>query len=164
MKPTTSTRFGSAVLSFPSETEILITRAFDAPAELVFDAWTTPEVITRWWAGDRGEVTQIQIDLRVGGRWRWVMVARGGFEVAFHGEFREIARPHRLVRTEVFELQPEDEALSTITLEQSRAVTTMRIRIEYPNQQVRDATVASGMESGLQVAFDHLEELIALHP
>jgi hypothetical protein len=64
----------------------------------------------------------------------------------------------------VFELQPEDEALSTITLEQSRAVTTMRIRIEYPNQQVRDATVASGMESGLQVAFDHLEELIALHP
>jgi uncharacterized protein YndB with AHSA1/START domain len=164
MNPVNGTRPGSAVLTFPSETEILVSRAFDAPAALVFDAWTTPEVIKRWWAGDRGEVTEAQVDLRVGGRWRWVMVAHGGFEVAFHGVYREIVRPHRLVRTEVFELQPEDEALSSVTFEQSLSVTTMHICIRYPNRQVRDATIASGMEGGLQVAFDFLEKVIAPGP
>jgi len=75
-----------AEVSLPSDTEILITREFDAPRHLVYRAWTTPELITRWWAGDHGEVTSVEVDLRVGGAWRYVMKATGGFEVGFHGE------------------------------------------------------------------------------
>ena len=150
MNNTIGNRHGSAVVTLPSDDEILITREFDAPAELVFDAWTTPDLVKRWWAGDRGVVTEAQIDLRVGGRWRWVMVANGGFEVAFSGEYREIDRPHRLVRTEVFELVPDAEGLSTTTFEESDGVTTMRILTRYPSQEHRDAAIASGMEGGLQ--------------
>ena len=99
MSNSIGSRYGSAVFTLPSDQEILVTRVFDAPAELVFDAWTTSDLVKRWWAGDRGEVREAQIDLRIGGRWRWVMIANGGFEVAFRGEYREIDRPHRLVRT-----------------------------------------------------------------
>src|ERR1700722_3815482 len=138
-------RHGSAVVTLPSDEEILITRVFDAPAAIVFDAWTMPEIVKRWWAGDRGEVTDAQIDLRVGGRWRWVMTASGGFEVAFSGAYREIDRPHRLVRTEVFELVPDAEAMSTTTFEEANGVTTMRILARYPSREYRDAAIASGM-------------------
>ena len=123
-------------------------------------AWTTPEIVQRWWAGDRGEVTEAQIDLRIGGRWRWVMTANGGFEVAFSGEYREIDRPHRVVRTEVFELVPDVEAVSTMTFEESDGVTTMKILSRYPSREYRDATIASGMEGGLQTSLNHLEELV----
>ena len=160
MNNTIGNRHGSAVVALPSDNEILITRVFDAPAELVFEAWTKPEIVRRWWAGDRGQVTDAQVDLRVGGRWRWVMTANGGFEVAFSGEYREIDRPNRLVRTEVFELIPDAPAVSTTTFEEADGVTTTRILIRYPSQQHRDAAIASGMEGGLQVALDHLEELV----
>jgi uncharacterized protein YndB with AHSA1/START domain len=160
MNNTIGNRRGSAVFTLPSDTEILITREFDAPAELVFDAWTTPELVKRWWAGDRGVVTEAQIDLRVGGRWRWVMTANGGFEVAFSGEYREIDRPHRLVRTEVFELFPDAAAVSTLTFEESNGVTTLKILALYPSQEHRDAAIASGMEGGLQTSLNELEELV----
>jgi uncharacterized protein YndB with AHSA1/START domain len=160
MSKTIRNRHGSAVVTLPTDEEILITRVFDAPAALLFDAWTTPEIVTRWWAGDRGEVTEAQIDLRVGGRWRWVMTANGGFEVAFSGEYRRIDRPHCVVRTEVFELVPDAEAVSTMTFEESGGVTTMKILIRYPSQEHRDATIASGMEGGLQSSLDDLEELV----
>jgi len=160
MSNSIGSRDGSAVVTLPSDQEILITRAFDAPAELVFDAWTTPELVKRWWAGDRGEVTEAEIDLRIGGRWRWVMVANGGFEVAFRGEYREIDRPRRLVRTEIFEMFPESEALSTVTLEESDGVTTLRILGWYPTKDIRDAALASGMEAGLQTSLDALEGLV----
>lgn len=153
-------RHGSAVVSVPSDDEIQIIRAFDAPAGLVFDAWTTPDIVKRWWAGDRGEVTAAQVDLRIGGRWRWVMTANGGFEVAFSGEYREIDRPNLVVRTEVFELVPDAEAVSTTTFVEADGVTTMTILIRYPSREQRDEALASGMEGGLQVAFDHLEELV----
>ena len=78
---TTSNR---AVVTLPEPTQILITREFDAPRHLVYRAWTTPELIKRWWSGERGEVTSAEVDLRVGGTWRYVMIANGGFEVAFH--------------------------------------------------------------------------------
>src|SRR3954454_15924960 len=107
---TTST----ATVTLPSDTEILITRRFNAPRHLVYRAWTTPELIRRWWHAERGEVTDIQVDLRVGGRWRYVMLARGGFEVAFHGEYREIVPDSRLVTTEIYEGAPDSgEALTT---------------------------------------------------
>jgi len=160
MNNTIGNRHGSAAVALPSDNEILITRVFDAPAELVFEAWTKPEIVRRWWAGDRGQVTDAQVDLRVGGRWRWVMTANGGFEVAFSGEYREIDRPNRLVRTEVFELIPDAPAVSTTTFEETDGVTTLKILIRYPSQEHRDAAIASGMEGGLQTAFDHLEELV----
>src|ERR1700694_1102683 len=84
---------GTAVVTLPTDTEILITREFDAPKHLVFKAWTTSELSKRWWSGDRGEVTIAEIDLRVGGTWRYVMTAQGGFEGAFHGEDRGVV-PH----------------------------------------------------------------------
>ncbi len=96
----------------------------------------------------------------MGGRWRWVLVANGGFEVAFSGEYREIDRPHRLVRTEVFELVPDAEAMSTTTLEEADGVTTMRILARYPSRELRDAAIASGMERGLQSSFDSLEGVL----
>lgn len=159
MSNTIGNRHGSAVFTLPSDTEILITREFDASADLLFRAWTTPELVMRWWAGTRGEVTSAQIDLRVGGAWRWVMTANGGFEVAFSGEYREIHRPLRLVRTEIFELAPDSEALSTLTLEESSGVTTLTILVRYPNMSHRDAAIASGMEGGLQTSLDELEQL-----
>ena len=83
---------GTARVTLPSDTQILITREFDAPRQLVYKAYTTPELIKRWWSGDRGVVTSVDVDLRVGGTWRYVMTANEGFEVAFHGEFDEF--PH----------------------------------------------------------------------
>src|SRR6202171_5186668 len=106
---------GTAKVTLPTDTQILITREFDAPRHLVYRAWTTPELIKRWWSGDRGEVTSADVDLRVGGTWRYVMTANGGFEVAFHGEFRELVTNERIVSTEVFEGMPDAEALTTNT-------------------------------------------------
>ncbi len=160
MNDTIGNRHSSAVVTLPSENEILITREFDAPVGLVFEAWTTPDLVKRWWAGGRGEVTDAQIDLRVGGGWRWVMTANGGFEVAFSGEYMEIDPPHRLVRTEVFEMVPDVEAMSTITFDEANGVTTLRILGRYPSLEHRDAVLASGMEAGLQTSLNDLEDLV----
>jgi uncharacterized protein YndB with AHSA1/START domain len=97
---------GTATVSLPTDQEILVTREFDAPRRLVYEAWTTPALVKRWWSGRRGVVTSIEIDLRVGGAWRYVMIANDGFEVAFHGEYREIVRDERIVYTEVFGAGP----------------------------------------------------------
>jgi uncharacterized protein YndB with AHSA1/START domain len=160
MNSSIGNRHGTAIFTLPSDNEILVTREFDAPADLVFDAWTTPDLVKRWWAGDRGQVTEAQIDLRVGGGWRWVMTANGGFEVAFSGVYREIDRPHRLVRTEIFEMFPDAVALSTITFDESDGVTTLKILGHYPTKDIRDAAIASGMEGGLQTSLDELEMLV----
>src|SRR5918999_4921996 len=96
-----------AKVTLPADDQILITREFDAPKDLVFKAFTTPDLVKRWWHAKRGEMTLADIDLRVGGRWRWVMTTHdGGFEVAFHGTYREIVPNERLVYTEVFEGAP----------------------------------------------------------
>ena len=109
---------GTAVVTLPTETQILITREFDAPRHLVYRAYTTPELIKRWWSGNRGKVTSAEVDLRVGGAWRYVMTANEGFEVAFHGEFREIVPNQRIVSTEVYEGMPDGEALDTTTFDE----------------------------------------------
>jgi uncharacterized protein YndB with AHSA1/START domain len=155
------THSGKAVVTLPTDTQILITREFDAPRHLVFRAYTTPELIRRWWSGDRGEVTSAEVDLRVGGRWRYVMIANEGFEVAFHGEYREIVPDDRLVSTEVFEGAPDAEALDTLTLTERDGRTTMTILAEHWTREQRDAVLATGMEEGLQEALDDLEEVSA---
>ena len=97
---------GAAVVTLPTSTQILITREFDAPRHLLYKAWTTPELIKRWWHANRGEVTQAHVDLRVGGTWRWVMQTHGGYECAFHGEYREIVPNERMVYTEDSRARP----------------------------------------------------------
>ena len=117
---------GTAKVTLPTDEQILITREFDAPKELVYKAWTTPELVKRWWTAKRGEMTVCEIDLRVGGKWRYVMVTdEGGFEVGFHGEYREIVPNERIVSTEVYEGMPDAEAVNTMTLTEADGRTTL---------------------------------------
>lgn len=153
------TTSGTAVVSLPTDTQILITREFDAPRHLVYRAWTTPELIKRWWTGDRGEATLAEVDLRVGGRWRYVMIANGGFEVAFHGEYLELVPDERIVSTEVYEGAPDAQAVNTLTLTEEAGRTKLTLLVQHSSQEDRDAHVNSGMEGGMQEALDHLEEL-----
>ena len=150
---------GTATVTLPGDEQILITRVFDAPRHLVFRAYTTPELVERWWAGDRGTVTSIEIDLRVGGRWRYVMEALGGFEVAFHGEYREVVPDERLVQTEVYEGMPDGEALDTVTFTEEDGRTTLTVLVQHSCREHRDAHIESGMEGGMQEAMDKLEQV-----
>jgi uncharacterized protein YndB with AHSA1/START domain len=159
MEMTAMTSSGAAVVTLPADTQILITREFDAPRRLVYRAWTTPELIKRWWAGNRGKVTSVEVDLRPGGSWRYVMTANGGFEVAFHGEYQEIVPDERIVSTEVFEGMPDAAALSTATFTEQDGRTTLSLLVQHQSKENRDAHVNSGMEAGLQESMSHLEEV-----
>src|SRR5438309_10503623 len=140
------TSSGTAVVTLPTDTQIEITRTFDAPRHLVYKAYTTPELIKRWWGGDRGDVTLAEVDLRVGGKWRYVMTANGGYEVGFHGVYREIVPNERLVFTETFEGMPEGEALNIVTFDDENGRTLLKNVSEYPSKEIRDAVIDSGME------------------
>ncbi len=153
------TSSGSAKVTLPSDDQIVITREFDAPRELVFKAWTTPELVARWWSGERGKVTSVDLDLRVGGTWRYVMEANEGFEVAFHGEYREIVPSERLVCTEVYEGMPEGEAVDTLTLTEEGGRTQLHMLVQHSCKEHRDAHINSGMEDGMQEAMDALERV-----
>jgi uncharacterized protein YndB with AHSA1/START domain len=150
---------GTATVTLPADEQILITREFDAPRHLVYKAWTTPELVRRWWSGQRGEMTVCEIDLRVGGTWRYAMVANEGFEVAFHGEYREIVPNERLVSTEVYEAFPDGEALDTLTLTEADGRTTLTVLVEHQSKEHRDMHIESGMEGGMQEAMDLLEQI-----
>jgi len=150
---------GTAVVTLPTDTTILITREFAAPRHLVYRAWTTPELVKRWWSGNRGKVTSAEVDLRVGGTWRWVMVTDHGFEVAFHGVYRELKTNERIVCTEVYEGFPDGEAVNTITFTEVNGRTTLTVLVEHSCQEHRDGHINSGMEGGMQEAMDHLEQV-----
>src|SRR5688500_16761931 len=159
------TSSGTATVTLPAETQILITREFDAPKHLVYKAVTTPELVKRWWNAKRGEVTVAEIDLRVGGTWRYAMSTPEGFEVAFHGEYREIVPDERVVSTEVYEGIPvpegeeENATVNTMTLIERDGRTTMTVLVECNDQATRDMIIESGMEAGMQDAYDLLEEV-----
>jgi uncharacterized protein YndB with AHSA1/START domain len=125
----------------------------------VYKAYTTPELIKRWWGGDRGEVTIAEVDLRVGGKWRYVMTANGGYEVGFHGKYREIVPNERLVYTETFEGMPEGEGLNIVTFDEENGRTILKNVAEYPSKEIRDTVINSGMEGGMQESMDHLEQV-----
>lgn len=159
------THGGAAVVTLPADTQILITRAFSAPRHLVWRAYTTPELVRRWWAGKRGRMITVDMDVRVGGRWRYVMQTNGGHEIAFHGVYREIVPGERMVFTEVFEMpgasEPADDdaVVNTVRLVEDGGRTTMTILSDCPSRAVRDAIIASGMEGGMQEHMDLLEEV-----
>lgn len=154
-----------AMVTLPTDEQILIEREFDAPKHLVYKAYTTPELVKRWWHANRGEVRLVEIDLRVGGRWRYVMTAAGGPEVAFRGEYREIVPNERLVSTEFYEGVPEgvseDDAttLNTATFTEAGGRTKLTILVQAKNRIARDAIIESGMEDGLQDALALLEQV-----
>ena len=150
---------GTATVELPTDEQILITREFAAPKHLVYEAFTTPEHVKRWWSANRGEVTVAEIDLQVGGKWRYVMVADGGIEVGFHGEYREIVPNERIVSTEVFEGMPDAEAVNTMTLTEEDGRTTLTILVQHASKEHRDAHIESGMEAGMQDALDLLEQV-----
>jgi uncharacterized protein YndB with AHSA1/START domain len=154
---------GTATVTLPTDEQILITREFDAPRDLVYRAWTTPELVKRWWHANRGEVTVAEIDFRVGGTWRYVSITPDGTEVGFHGEYREIVPDERIVSTEVYEGVPEglpnEGTLNTLTLTEKEGRTSVSVLVQAPSKTVRDAIIDSGMESGMQDALDLLEDV-----
>src|SRR5947208_227511 len=158
------TSSGTATVELPTDEKILITREFDAAKDLVFKAFTTPELVKRWWHAKRGEMTVAEIDLRVGGRWRYVMVADDGFEVGFHGEYREIVPNERIVSTEIYEGLPEGVSeeegatVNTATFTEANGGTMVTLLVQATNKISRDAIIDSGMEAGLQDALELLEQ------
>ena len=154
----------NATVTLPTDEQIVITREFDAPKELVFAAWTTPELVRRWWHANRGEMTVCEIDLRPGGAWRYVMVAHDGTDVGFHGVYHEIVPGERLVSTEIYEGLPEGVSaddgatLNTATFEEQDGRTLVTLVVQCANRFSRDAIIESGMENGLQDALDLLEQ------
>lgn len=148
---------GSAVVTLPSDIEIRIVREFAVPPRLVYKAWTTPDLIRQWWSARRGTVTLAEVDLRVGGRWRFVMIADGGFTVGFHGEYRELVENELIVCTEVYEAMPDAEAVNTMRFEDLGGRTRLTITARHSCREHRDAHINSGMEAGMQDAMDLLE-------
>jgi uncharacterized protein YndB with AHSA1/START domain len=152
-------------VTLPTDEQILITREFDAPKHLVYKAWTTPELVKRWWCGQRGTMTVVEMDVRVGGTWRYAMEANGGFEVAFHGEYREVVPNERIVNTEVFEmpgtepLPAADEPLNIVTFTEVDGRTKLELLVQTTSKELRDVIVNSGMEDGMQEQMDALEQL-----
>ena len=158
----TLTSSSRAKVTLPTDEQILIEREFDAPKHLVYEAYTTPELVKRWWHANRGEVTSAEIDLRVGGTWRFVSVTTDGMEFGFHGEYREIVPNERIVSTEIYEGIPDAEehaALNILTLTEVDGRTTLTVLVEHPTKEGRDAHINAGMEAGMQEAMDLLEQV-----
>lgn len=152
---------GTFKTTTPSDREIVLTRLFAAPPRLVFEAMTRPEHVRRWW-GNLGEgysVPVCEIDLRPGGRWRFVNRHPKG-EAGFHGEYREVDPPNRLVFTEIFEPFPDAGSLVTAEFAEEDGKTRLTVTCEYPSKQVRDQVMASGMERGAALSYDRLEDLV----
>ena len=149
----------TARVTLPAADQILIEREFAAPAALVWRAVTEPDLVRRWWPGGRGAMTECSIDLRVGGEWRYAMQIAEYGEVAFYGEFFEIVPHEKIVQTEVFAPFPDDGATNTMTLEQRGDVTVLRTLVQHQTAEARDMHINSGMERGMQDAFDRLEQV-----
>ena len=152
---------GTFTVSTPSDVEIRMTRLFDAPRQLVFEALTQPRHVTQWWGrlGEGYSVPVCEIDLRVGGRWRFVNRHPHG-EAAFNGEYREITPPSRLVFTEIFEDFPDAESVVTTDLAEENGKTRMTATVRYPSKQVRDMVMQSGMSTGAGISYDRLDDLV----
>jgi uncharacterized protein YndB with AHSA1/START domain len=151
---------GTASVTLPNDTQILITREFDAPPALVWRTVTEPGLVRQWWGAGHGEMTVCEIDLRVGGRWRYAQTAASsGDTVEFYGEYLELEEGAKIVNTEIFAPFPDNPTTCTMTLTPSAdgARTTLQTLVQHTTQESRDMHVNSGMEGGLQRSFDALE-------
>lgn len=151
---------GTLKVTTPSEREIVMTRVFNAPRHLVYDALTTPELLKRWF-GPRGWSLDVcEVDLRVGGAWRFVLQGPNGEQMGMRGVYRELARPDRTVHTESFDDYP-GESLVTCDLVEHDGKTTLTGTVLYESQMIRDMVVTSGMEHGAAETYDKLAEFLA---
>ena len=145
----------------PSEREIVITRAFDAPRELVFEAWTQPEHVRHWWGWRSSTMIVCEADVRPGGSWRYVTREENGMEVPFTGVYQEVTPPERVVHTEIYDVEPfnaGDPAVSTVTFSEQDGRTTVTVTTLYPTREVRDMVLGSGMEAGAAESYNRLAE------
>jgi uncharacterized protein YndB with AHSA1/START domain len=150
-------------LTTPSDHEITLTRAFNAPSALVFEALTKPEHIRRWWGAERVDLTVCEFDARPGGQWRFAGRAADGNEIAFFGEVREIDPPKKLVFTEAFDVPVIRDRPSIVTsiLTERDGVTTLTVTSLFQSTEDRDMVIATGMETGAAESYDRLEDLVA---
>ena len=157
---TTDTK--KATVSYPSDTELVITRTFDAPRELVFAAITQPEHVRAWYGMSEDGMLVCDIDFRVGGSWHYVLAGEpGGDDHSFSGEYLEIDAPTRIVNTERYDNMPGAEYVATLTLDEADGATTLTNHLRYPSQELRDGHVSSGMEYGMNISYGRLDTLLA---
>jgi uncharacterized protein YndB with AHSA1/START domain len=150
---------GTLKVTLPSDREVTLTRVFDAPRHLVFDAFTKPELLKRWF-GPRGwSLVVCEVDLRVGGGFRFVLRSPEGQDMGMRGTYREITPPERTVHTESFDDYPGESQVTGIFTEEGGR-TTLTATVLYPSQEVRDIVIQSGMEHGAAESYDKLAELL----
>jgi uncharacterized protein YndB with AHSA1/START domain len=149
-------------VSTPSDTEVCMTRLFNAPRALVFEVMTKPEHVRQWWGrlGEGYSVPVCEIDLRVGGAWRFVNRHPKG-EAEFYGEYREITPPSRVVFTEIFAPYPDAVSVVTSVLTEEAGKTRFTATVRYPSREVRDMVLGTGMEHGAAASYDAIEALVA---
>ena len=151
---------GTLKVTTPTDREIVLTRVFDAPRHMVFDAFTKPELLKRWF-GPRGwSLVVCEVDLRVGGGFRFVLRGPDGKDMGMRGVYREIAPPERSVHTESFDDYPGEAQVTAVFVEQG-GKTTLTATVLYPSKEVRDAVIQSGMEHGAAESYDKRAELLA---
>jgi uncharacterized protein YndB with AHSA1/START domain len=156
-----------STVSLPNDFDVVVIRDFDARREVVFDAWTTPEIVSRWLLGPPGWTMPVcEIDLRVGGKFRWRWRSEAGAEFGFVGEFREVVRPSRIVHTELYD--PGDvggdmgeECLVTTVFAHVSGATRQTMTIHYQSKADRDAALRTGMTGGMEQSFEKLDTLLA---
>jgi len=157
----TGSKSGGLTITLPSDLEIVMTREFDAPRRLIFEAFTRPEHLRRWWGPRYLTLTVCEVDLRPGGAWRFVQRTPDGQEFGFRGVYQEIVPPVRLAYTFIFEPMPEHDAVVTVVLEERNGKTTLTETTRHKTRDGRDGHLNSGMEDGSTDSFNRLDELLA---
>jgi len=155
-----------STVALPNDLEVVVTRTFNAPRATVFDAWTKPELVSRWLLGTPGWTMPVcEMDVRVGGRFKWRWRGEDGTEFGFTGEYLEVVRPSRIVHTERYD--PGDvggemgDSVVTSTLTETAGVTTYTIRVRYESKEARDAALKTGMTDGMEMSYQLLDQLLA---
>jgi uncharacterized protein YndB with AHSA1/START domain len=156
----TKTKY-ETTLSLPSDREILMTRKFEAPRQIVWEAITDPDLIPKWWGFARDATEVKKMDVRPGGQWRYITRTSGGEVVDFHGEYREVVAPERLVYTFLVGDMTPGDGFVEITLVEEGGVTELRDRGVFNSKEERDAVIATGMEAGARETYERLSELVA---
>src|ERR1700736_623446 len=151
---------GTLKVTLPSEREIVLTRVFNAPRQMIYDAWTKPELLKRWFGPHGWSLVVCEIDLRVGGTFRFVLRGPDGSQMGMRGTYREIVPPEGSVHMESFDDYPGESQVTTVLVEQGGR-TTLTATVLYPSQEIRDIVIKSGMEHGAAESYDKLAELLA---
>jgi uncharacterized protein YndB with AHSA1/START domain len=152
---------GTLKVTLPSDREVTLTRVFDAPRRMVYDAFTKPELLKRWFGPRDWSLVECEVDLRVGGGFRFVLEGPGGRRMGMRGVYRELAPPDRSVHLESFDDFPGEPAVVTTVLTEESGKTTLTATVLSPSKEVRDAVLKSGMEHGAAESYDKLAELLA---